>query len=98
MNKKKTIFLIIAIILIIAVVIALVVIGNAKSKKQEEKIKKDDIRDNAAFKLIDEACDNLIDENGNYNIGGAATEVVCEKGFCHITYNGEDYGLECKEA
>ena len=97
MNNKKIIPLIIVVILIVAVIVAFVVICNAKFKKQEEKNKKDDVRDNAAFKLIDDACDNLIDEEGNYNLDGSETEVICEKGFCHVTFQGENYGVYCNE-
>ncbi len=97
MSKKKIVPLIIIVILVIALIITFVVISNVKTKKQEEKIRKDDERDKAAIKIINNACQNLIDENGNYNTEGPETEIVCEKGFCHITYQGENYGLECSE-
>ena len=97
MNKKKISLLIVIILVIIGVVIAFNVIGNNKQKQQDVKIKKDDARDKTALKIINNACDNLIDEEGNYNVGGPETEVVCEKGFCHINYQGENYALDCKE-
>ena len=97
MNKKKMILLIIIILVIIGVVIAFNVIGNNKQKKQDEQIKKEDERDKTALKIINNACENLIDEDGNYNVGGPETEVVCEKGFCHISYQGENYAIDFKE-
>ena len=94
MEKKKIIALIVVALVIVGAVIAFVV-NDQNNKKQEEKNKATDERDKAAIKLINNACDNLIDEEGNYNLDGKETEVVCEKGFCHITYQGENYGFSC---
>lgn len=96
MNKKKMIALIVIVLIVVWLIIAFV-IGDAKNKKQEEKNKISDEKDKAALKLINNACDNYLDENGDYNLGGKETEVVCEKGFCHITYQGENYGFRCDE-
>ena len=47
---------------------------------------------------IDGYYERLIkDEDGNYNVGGPETEVLCEKGFCHVSYQGENYAIDCKE-
>lgn len=97
MNKKKIIILVIVIILIIGGVIVLNIISNNKSEKVEEKNESENVRDTESFKLINNACDNLIDEEGNYNLDGSETEVICEKGFCHVTFQGENYGVYCNE-
>ena len=89
MNKKSVIIIIVVALVIFGVIIAFVV-NDANNKKQEEKNK-------AALKIINNACENLIDEEGNYNVGRPETEVVCEKGFCHINYQGENYGFNCNE-
>ena len=96
MNKKSVIIIIVVALVIFGVIIAFVV-NDANNKKQEEKNKASDERDKAALKIINNACENLIDEEGNYNVGGPETEVVCEKGFCHINYQGENYGFNCNE-
>jgi hypothetical protein len=96
MNKKSVIILIVVALVLVGAIIAFVV-NDANNKKQEEKNKSSDERDRAALKLINDACDNLIDADGNYNLGGKETEVVCEKGFCHINYQGENYGFNCNE-
>lgn len=71
------------------------IVKDASHERQDfEEIDK---RDKTAFNLLNNACDNLIDEDGNYNLNGEETEVVCEKGFCHITYKGENYGINCDE-
>lgn len=96
MNKKSVIIIIVVALVIFGVIIAFVV-NDANNKKQEEKNKASDERDKAALKIINNACENLIDEEGNYNVGRPETEVVCEKGFCHINYQGENYGFNCNE-
>ena len=97
MKKKVIIFLIILIILIIGGVIAFNIIQDSKEKKQEEKIEEAQKRDDEAFALLREACTNLLDSEGNYNVYAPETEVVCEKNFCRITYQGENYIFECSE-